>query len=111
MSYKYPKIGRCATRIYKDNSWTIVKYHSTEVVAFNSHKIILCNGGWLSPTTIRRMDQTSDQFGLNFYTYRRKGVMYCYYRETDTRHVFVNGKCVLSRPTLCCNNTNLSNIL
>ena len=61
------QIGKHATSIYTDNGYTCIKYHATDVVKFNSEKIILNSNGWQTTTTKTRMNQTSNQFGLGFY--------------------------------------------
>lgn len=65
------KVGSHATSIYQSNGFTCVKYHATEVVKFNNEKIILNSGGWETATTKNRMNQASNQFGLNYHVFQR----------------------------------------
>lgn len=73
-------IGRHKTAIYNDGEYTKVVYHSTAVVSFNEAKIILNTGGWKSPTTKVRMNQTSNQFALGFYVYQKDFVWFVDYK-------------------------------
>ena len=51
-------IGRCNTKVWNDNGhfsvqlWNTVVYHETQ-----EGLITLDNGGWITPTTARRMNQ------------------------------------------------------
>jgi len=60
-----------------DNRELIVCYHSTEVVkVINDRYVVLKSGGWLTPTTKRRMNQASEQYQLNYLVYQRGFVWY-----------------------------------
>jgi hypothetical protein len=65
------KIGTVATCVYHNGDFTCVKYHYTDVVKFNWDKIILNSNGWQTQTTKTRMNQASNQFGLNFQVYQK----------------------------------------
>lgn len=66
------KIGNHKTSIYTDDSGFIcVIYHNTAVVRFNQDKIILNSGGYQTNTTKTRMNQTSNQFKLDFTVYQK----------------------------------------
>ena len=66
-------IGKTATTIQPRNGWIAVKYHDTDVVSYqpNSRVVVLNSGGWLTPTTKRRMNEASDEFGLGFKVYSK----------------------------------------
>ena len=55
-----------------EGMWTIVEYDGIEVVRFNKGsqisegRIWLSHGGRMTPTIRRRMNETSEQFGLGF---------------------------------------------
>lgn len=54
-----------------------VVYHSTEVVKVMDNKYaVLDSGGWLTPTTKRRMNQASSEFRLNFQVFQRGYIWY-----------------------------------
>lgn len=59
---------------------TIIQYHSTEVVSFNNHLIILNTGGWKTMTTKTRMNQASNQFRLGYYVYQSNFEWYVDYK-------------------------------
>tara|TARA_R100001594_G_scaffold55128_1_gene88701 strand:- start:508 stop:816 length:309 start_codon:yes stop_codon:yes gene_type:complete len=60
-----------------DNNELIVCYHSTEVVkVINNRYVVLKSGGWLTPTTKRRMNQASEQYRLNYLVYQKGFVWY-----------------------------------
>jgi hypothetical protein len=71
------KIGKTATRVYKDSEgFTCVQYHDTVVVRFNNQQVELRSGGWLTNTTKLRINQASAQFGLGIHVYQADGVWY-----------------------------------
>jgi succinate dehydrogenase/fumarate reductase flavoprotein subunit len=67
------KVSGVATKVSEDGADTIVKYHNTEVVRFNSKRIVLNTGGYETMTTRRRMNQASNQFDLGYSVYSKKG--------------------------------------
>ena len=57
--------------IDSEQSRLIVTFHNTAVVqVVNDRYVILNSGGWLTPTTKRRMNQASRQYGLRFHVYQ-----------------------------------------
>ena len=65
-----------ATSIRTEDGMTHIRYHATDVVSFNSHRIILRDGGYHTNTTKTRMMQASNQFGLDFSVYQKD---YCWF--------------------------------
>jgi hypothetical protein len=74
-------IGKHATGIRHHNQNIYVRYHATDVVVFDNEWVKLNNGGHFTPTTKRRMNQTSQHFGLGFNVYQKKFAWY-----VDTPH-------------------------
>lgn len=70
------KVGAHKTSIYTEDGFTRVIYHNTAVVKFNQDKIILDSGGYETNTTKLRMNQTSNQFDLNFQVYQENWIWY-----------------------------------
>ena len=66
MTQQYKVSGR-NTCIFTEEGMTKVKYHWTDVVAFNHKTIQLDSNGWRTSTTKTRMNQASNQFGLGYY--------------------------------------------
>jgi len=64
------KIGTTHTSVQTKDGVTSVRYHSTDVVRFDSDKITLDSGGWRTNTTKNRMNQASNQFDLGFRVYQ-----------------------------------------
>ena len=64
------------TCIFNDGVHTIVKYHHTDVVKFNHQEIVLNSNGWQTYTTKVRMNQTANQFGLDYYVYQNDFTWY-----------------------------------
>lgn len=66
-----------ATKVFEPDGkygfHTYVRYHATDVVAFDNKEIILKKGGWASATTKARMNQASVEFNLNFHVFQRYG--------------------------------------
>ncbi len=73
-------IGKHKTTVSASNGWAIVVYHQTTVVKFNDSQIVLDTGGWYTPTTKSRMNQTSNQFDLGFDVYQRNFAFYVYFK-------------------------------
>lgn len=69
-------VGKVGTRIYTENGFTVIRYHSTDVVKFNQHEIVLNHGGWQTNTTKNRMNQTSNQFDLGFSVFQNDYAWY-----------------------------------
>lgn len=65
------EIGKHKTSILTEDNTTKVIYHNTAVVTFNSDEIILNTGGYETPTTKTRMNQTSNQFNLGFRVFQK----------------------------------------
>lgn len=72
-----------ATTIRGEDGYTIVRYHSTDVVKFDDCQIILNSGKWQTVTTKLRMNQTSNQFGLGYGVYQRKHQWYVSYKGIE----------------------------
>ena len=75
-------VGKTHTTIPTENGVTRIVYHSTAVVSFDDKLIFLRTGGWRTATTKTRMNQASNQFGLGYYVYQRKGSWYVDFRGT-----------------------------
>ena len=88
-------IGKHKTKIKKHNDEIIVKYHDTNVVTFNNNSIVLNTGGWTSNTTIKRMNETSNQFDLGFGVFQKNwewfveynGKTYLMYEKTRINRI------------------------
>ena len=65
-------IGSHKTTCTHVNGEQVVTYHNTPIVRFDSNQIILNSGGWRTPTTKKRMNQTSEQFGLGFVVFQKR---------------------------------------
>jgi hypothetical protein len=61
------KVSGVATKVYTEDGYTKVRYHSTDVVVFNQDEIILNSGGWNTVTTKLRMNQASSEFDLGYH--------------------------------------------
>jgi len=74
-------IGSHATTIATDNDGiTRVTYHQTAVVSWGNGNITLDSGGWMTPTTKKRMNQAADTFGLRFRVFQKAGGWFVDYR-------------------------------
>lgn len=79
------KLGTRATSFRRDKDGTLtVQYHATVVVTVKSDgTVILDTGGWRTVTTKLRMNQASNQFGLNYQVSQKDGEWYVH--STDDR--------------------------
>ena len=60
-----------------EQSRLIVTFHNTAVVqVVNDRYVVLNSGGWLTPTTKRRMNQASEVYRLNYIVYQKGWVWY-----------------------------------
>lgn len=64
-------IGSAATNVFSEGGFTKVLYHRTVLVKFQTARIILNSGGWRTATTKTRMNQTSNQYGLEFHVFQK----------------------------------------
>jgi len=63
--------------INKEQSRLIVTFHNTAVVqVVNDRYVILNSGGWLTPTTKRRMNQASEVYRLNYIVFQKGWTWY-----------------------------------
>jgi len=63
--------------INNEQSRLIVTFHNTAVVqVVNDRYVILNSGGWLTPTTKRRMNQASEVYRLNYLVYQKSHIWY-----------------------------------
>jgi len=70
---KTEHIGNHKTTVVRENGFTRVKYHNTNVFWY-SHEggnITLRHNGWTTDTTKRRMNQAFKEFDFDGYVYQR----------------------------------------
>lgn len=83
-----------ATSIRTAGGTTYVRYHGTDVVAFNSRHVWLDSGGWQTVTTKLRMNQASNQFDLGYRVYQKD---FQWYVNTPNGVVEFQDNMVISR--------------
>ncbi len=67
------RVGVHKTVIFVDDiGFTNVIYHQTKIVDFDCNSIRLNSGGYRTTTTKLRMNQTSNQFKLEFKIFQKK---------------------------------------
>ena len=66
-------IGNHKTTVTNKDGVIKVKYHSTDVVTVDNKRgeVTLNTGGWFTPTTKVRMNQTANAYGLGFNVYQK----------------------------------------
>ena len=64
-------LGRTATCVHTEDGVTRVRYHATDVVAFDVDRVTLDSGGWRTATTKLRMNQAANQFGLRYVVFQK----------------------------------------
>jgi len=69
---------------------TEIIYYSTKIVSFNNDKIILDTGGHFTPTTKRRINQTSQMFNLDFEVIQKNWQWIVTYK--DEKYIFNTDK-------------------
>lgn len=73
-------ISRNHTVVMPGSDYTAVILHQTEIVRVFPDRVELDTGGWLTATTINRMNQTANQMRLGFTVSRKGGNFSAYYR-------------------------------
>lgn len=84
-------IGKHATKVSKHGDNTIIRYHSTDVVVFNNEWVKLDNGGWFTPSTKDRMNQSANQYDLDFKVYQKNYTWYVVTPKGETHQFNVGG--------------------
>lgn len=74
------RVSGIATKVREENGSTVVRYHSTDVISWNSQDIILNSGGWRTATTRLRMNQASNQFDLGIHVFQEDHEWFVSYR-------------------------------
>lgn len=69
-------IRRLNTRVYQNNGHFSVQLYSTVVYDETRDRIVLDNGGWITPTTVSRINQAFDHRGIDVGVKIIKGKMY-----------------------------------
>ncbi len=64
------------TTVNTSDGATRIVYHQTAVVRFDADTITLRDGGFLSATTKRRMNQASEAFSLGFRVWQKNFIWY-----------------------------------
>ena len=62
-----------------DQGMRVVRYHDTDVVAWDHKVIILYHGGYQTKTTKLRMNQASKEFGLGYRVWQKDFKWYVEY--------------------------------
>lgn len=88
------KVSKNNTQATKDGDEMRVILHGTTVVKWNAKTITLNTGGYYTHTTKTRMMQASNEYGLGFNVFQRRGEWFVTFRG-ETRP-FVDGR-VLER--------------
>ena len=70
------RISKNNTSVTGDRRDLNVRLHNTDVVKLDGDAVTLDTGGWNTPTTATRMNQTSNEYDLGFRVYRKQGRMY-----------------------------------
>lgn len=69
-------IGTTGTKIWNDNGHFAVQLYATVVYDETRETITLNNGGWVTPTTVRRINQAFKHRGHLGVVFIRNGEMY-----------------------------------
>ena len=76
------KVRGTATSCICTNGLISVAYHKTVVVHADKNKgiIVLDTGGWKTATTKTRMNQASNEFGLGYAVFQKRGEWFVNYK-------------------------------
>ena len=93
------KISRNNTKVFQEDGKTIVQLWGTRVVEVAPSFIRLFTGGYETATTKTRMNQASNQMGLGYYVYQKRGQWFVTMTgPDDTSHIpFIHGEAILRR--------------
>ena len=76
MSKKYPN-----TIVKNENGKMSVSLYDTEILKNGKSKLKLNNGGYVTKTTVTRMNQISDEYNLGVHVYIAKREMFARYND------------------------------
>jgi hypothetical protein len=78
MKFKWRGKPQKATEVYNDHDGekVLVRLYGTLIVVIERNHISLNTGGYPSVTTIRRMNQVSEEYNLGYGVYKRAGRLY-----------------------------------
>ena len=92
----YGAVGDYQTKIQAAASGkTQVIFYQTPVVTFDDQAITLNTGGWWTRSTKVRMNQASQEFGLGYRVFQKKGEWFVEYQ--DDVQPFTEERLTLSR--------------
>lgn len=73
----HPITTEKATKVEYLSGFIAVRLYATNIVVFSSYDIALNHGGYITKTTVNRMNQTAKEFDLDFHIHIEKGRMIC----------------------------------
>lgn len=76
------RISRNNTTIRSNEVNVVVTLHGTDIVTYNDVSITLYTGGYNTATTRNRMNQVSNERGLEYRVTTKDGQLYVSYRGT-----------------------------
>lgn len=84
------RISKNNTVVLNENNVTTVILHQTRVVTvdYNERKITFNTGGWMTATTVARMNQAMNEFSLPYCVGRAGGVMAARNHQTGEEFKF-----------------------
>lgn len=91
------------TTIVEQDGWTYVTLHSTCIVQFNDVKslIRLNHGGYVTHTTVRRMNEVAEEYDLPYKVRRSGGIMYAKVFDRNREYAFSDdNQLVIRRSTV-----------
>lgn len=92
-----PLSGYNTTICPQPNGNIIVTYYKTQIVKVFSKSIELDNGGYITHTTKKKMNQVSEQLDLGFKVFQRGLEWFVSLPNSDKSIPFQNGKVTFNR--------------
>ncbi len=92
------KISKNNTQVINEDKTTTVILHKTCIVVWdrNSRTIKFNTGGWETTTTVTRMNQACNEFGLPWRVSRAKGAMSARNYKTEETKEFIGNTLIVS---------------
>ena len=89
-------IASCWTTTHCDKEFELKpgQYHNTIVAKWDTNTIILNNGGYMTATTKRRMNQAAETFKLGYRVFQHKGDWYVELLQVKAALGYGKNKCI-----------------
>lgn len=98
MNDRVMQLGSHKTETFQYDGMTCVQYWETTVLQYDGSKIILNSGGHKTQTTKTRINQASNQFGLDIHVFQKDFEWFVVLKFDNNRQVPFDDYMEIDRP-------------